>query len=84
LALCLKAITRRKLMLLSVKLGNLLLGTSLRELILDNVKDLLFQSSLKDSVRLLEISISNLNNETKKKEDSSKEESIDVQLKLEF
>lgn len=84
MALCLKAITRRKLMLLSVKLGNLLLGTSLRELILDNVKDLLFQSSLKDSVRLLEISISNLNNETKKKEDSSKEESIDVQLKLEF
>lgn len=55
-----------------------------KELILENVKDLLFQSSLKNSVRLLGISISNLNNETKKKEDTSAEESIDVQLKLEF
>ncbi len=55
-----------------------------KELILENVKDLLFQSSLKNSVRLLGISISNLNNETKKKVDSSSEESIDVQLKLDF
>lgn len=55
-----------------------------KELILENVKELLFQSPLKDSVRLLGISISNLNNEKRKKEASSVKESIDVQLKLEF
>lgn len=58
---------------------------SSKELILENVKDLLFQSSMKDSVRLLGISISNLNNEEKKKELKPPENnSIDVQLKLDF
>lgn len=51
--------------------------------ILDVVEELLYQEKMKESVRLLGISISNLNNiKTKKKEVI--EESIDVQLKLEF
>lgn len=58
---------------------------SRKELILENVKDLLFQSSLQNSVRLLGISISNLNNESKKKEAlPSSEQTIDVQFKLDF
>ncbi len=56
---------------------------SSKELILDVVKELLFQEKMKESVRLLGISISNLNNETPKKKDLPKE-TIDVQLKLEF
>ncbi len=54
-----------------------------KELILEIVKDLLFQEKMKESVRLLGISISNLNNETPKKKVVARE-SIDVQLKLEF
>ena len=56
-----------------------------KELILENVKDLLFQSPMKDSVRLLGISMSNLNNEESKKESKPPPEAhIEVQLKLEF
>jgi DNA polymerase-4 len=55
---------------------------SQKELLLEHVKDLLFQEGMKDSVRLLGISLSNLNNE--KKGASSSEESIDVQLKFLF
>lgn len=51
--------------------------------ILEVVKELLYQEKMKESVRLLGISISNLNNEKRKEKDDSKE-SIDVQLKLEF
>ncbi|MDN3723002.1 DNA polymerase IV [Aequorivita sp. SDUM287046] len=51
--------------------------------ILTVVKELLFQERMKESVRLLGISISNLNNETHKMEAEAKV-SIDVQLKLEF
>ncbi len=54
-----------------------------KELILEAVKELLFQEKMKESVRLLGISISNLNNEKPKKKEISKE-SIDVQLKIEF
>lgn len=54
-----------------------------KELILEVVKELLFQEKMKESVRLLGISISHLNNETPKKKEVPKE-SIDVQLKLEF
>ena len=50
---------------------------------MENVKELLFQSTMKDSVRLLGISLSNLNNEKKKKK-VEKEQTIDVQLKFEF
>lgn len=51
--------------------------------ILAVVKELLFQERMKDSVRLLGISISNLNNESTQN-GAPPEESIDVQLKLEF
>lgn len=54
-----------------------------KELILEVVKELLYQEKMKESVRLLGISISNLNNEVSKKKEIPKE-SIDVQLKLEF
>ncbi len=47
--------------------------------LLSTVKDLLYQQKIKNSVRLLGISVTNLNNQTKKKE-----EVMDVQLKFEF
>ena len=50
-----------------------------REILLQTVKDLLYQEKIKNSVRLLGISVTNLNNQTKKKE-----EIIAVQLKFEF
>lgn len=56
---------------------------SSKSLMLDAVKDLLFQEKMKNSVRLLGISLSNLNNEAKKKQPDPKE-SIDVQLKFDF
>lgn len=54
-----------------------------KALILPIVEELLYQEKMKESVRLLGISISNLNNEKPKKKKEHKE-SIDVQLKLEF
>ncbi len=54
-----------------------------KELILEAVQELLFQEKMKESVRLLGISISNLNNEKPKKTEDPKA-SVDVQLKLEF
>ncbi len=56
---------------------------SSKSLMLEAVKDLLFQEKMKNSVRLLGISLSNLNNE-KKKQQPEPEESIDVQLKFDF
>jgi DNA polymerase-4 len=59
------------------------LFVSSKELIMETVKELLFQERMKDSVRLLGISMSNLNNEGKK-EKITPEKTIDVQLKLDF
>jgi len=56
---------------------------SSKELVMATVKDLLFQEKMKDSVRLLGISMSSLNNEVKKKP-LEIEKTIDVQLKLDF
>lgn len=50
-----------------------------KSVLLATVEELLFQEKIKDSVRLLGISVSNLNVNTKKKEAV-----LDVQLKLEF
>ncbi len=50
-----------------------------KAILLDTVKELLYQNKIANSVRLLGISVTNLNNVTKKKE-----KVIDVQLKLEF
>lgn len=52
-----------------------------KSIIFEIIKDLLFQEKLNNSVRLLGISISNLNTETKK---SSNQNNISAQLKFEF
>ncbi|MEP1490039.1 MAG: DNA polymerase IV [Algibacter sp.] len=52
-----------------------------KDIILETAKDLLYQERLSNSVRLLGISMSNLNTETKKK---SEQKSVSVQLKFEF
>ena len=52
-----------------------------KSIILETTKDLLYQEKLNNSVRLLGISMSNLNTETKKKPEK---ESVSVQLKFEF
>ena len=53
-----------------------------KALILETAKELLYQEKLQNSVRLLGISLANLNTEKKKTE--SKEESVLVQLKFDF
>ena len=55
-------------------------------LIFDTAKDLLYQDKLNNSVRLLGISISNLNtNKTPSKKDiDEKEKKVSVQLQFEF
>ena len=56
-----------------------------KPLIFETAKDLLYQEKLSDSVRLLGISLSNLNTESEKdKVDEIKEKSVSVQLKFEF
>lgn len=52
-----------------------------KDLILSTAKDLLFQEKPKDSVRLLGISMSNLNTENPS---PSKEQTVSVQLKFDF
>ncbi|WP_298478644.1 DNA polymerase IV [uncultured Maribacter sp.] len=52
-----------------------------KDLILENAKELLYQEKLQNSVRLLGISLTNLNTEVKEK---PKEKSIDVQLRFDF
>ncbi|GAA4801299.1 DNA polymerase IV [Litoribaculum gwangyangense] len=52
-----------------------------KHIILDTAKDLLYQEKLNTSVRLLGISLSNLNTETKK---TQEQKSVSVQLKFEF
>ncbi|MCK0178903.1 DNA polymerase IV [Flavobacteriaceae bacterium S0862] len=52
-----------------------------KDIILDTAKNLLYQDTLKESVRLLGISLSNLNTETKKKPETK---SVSVQLKFDF
>ncbi|MDD7884797.1 DNA polymerase IV [Flavivirga sp. 57AJ16] len=52
-----------------------------KSIILETAKDLLYQEKLNNSVRLLGISISNLNTETNKKRE---QKSVSVQLKFEF
>ncbi|MFK5983446.1 MAG: DNA polymerase IV [Flavobacteriaceae bacterium] len=54
---------------------------SSKELILETVKELLFQDTMKNSVRLLGISLSNLNNEKGK---TPKEKVVAVQLQFDF
>ena len=53
-----------------------------KDLIMETAKELLYQSTLENSVRLLGISLANLNTEKKKSE--PKAESVSVQLKFDF
>lgn len=53
-------------------------------LILEIVKELLFQEKMKNSVRLLGISLSNLNTDKKETTTSEEKEEVYVQLKFEF
>ena len=53
-----------------------------KSVILETTKDLLYQEKLSNSVRLLGISLSNLNTEKKPKKEDKK--SVSVQLKFEF
>lgn len=53
-----------------------------KDLILETAKELLYQSTLENSVRLLGISLANLN--TEKEKEQPKKESVLVQLKFDF
>ncbi|MCL6267360.1 DNA polymerase IV [Flagellimonas myxillae] len=55
---------------------------SKKELILETAKELLYQAKMENSVRLLGISLANLN--TEKKKEQSPKETFSVQLKFEF
>ncbi|OUR93178.1 DNA polymerase IV [Flavobacteriales bacterium 34_180_T64] len=57
-----------------------------KDILLETTKDLLYQEKLSDSVRLLGISLSNLNTETPKKtvQNKTEQQSVSVQLKFEF
>jgi DNA polymerase-4 len=56
-----------------------------KSIILETAKDLLYQEKMSNSVRLLGISLSNLNTESsKKKTIKKKEEPVSVQLRFEF
>jgi len=55
-----------------------------KDVILETAKDLLYQEKMENSVRLLGISLSNLNTEDKKKEKPALEKPIDVQVKFDF
>ena len=50
-----------------------------KDLIVENAKELLYQERLQNSVRLLGISLTNLNTQVKRKE-----KSVDVQLRFDF
>ncbi|MET1258670.1 DNA polymerase IV [Flagellimonas sp. DF-77] len=54
------------------------------DLILEIAKELLYQAPLQNSVRLLGISLANLNTEDKKNENPHSENSVSVQLKFDF
>ena len=55
-----------------------------KSMVLENAKNLLYQEKLENSVRLLGISLSNLNTEQSKKKISNDEKPVSVQLKFEF
>ena len=55
-----------------------------KELILETAKELLYQSPMQNSVRLLGISLANLNTEKKNSTPTEAEETVSVQLKFDF
>ncbi|OEK09579.1 DNA polymerase IV [Flavivirga aquatica] len=66
---------------LQTRSKTLLYYVSDKDIILETAKDLLYQEKLNNSVRLLGISLSNLNTETQK---TPMQKSVSVQLKLDF
>ncbi|GAL65544.1 DNA polymerase IV [Jejuia pallidilutea] len=87
----LKSLVAGKTITLKIKYSDFTLQTrsktlpyyiSDKSMILETAKDLLYQEKLSNSVRLLGISLSNLNTEKKKKPELKK--SVSVQLKFEF
>ena len=57
---------------------------SSQELIMEHITELLYQEKMKNSVRLLGISLSGLNNQGKQKINIKQENKYDVQMKFEF
>ena len=57
---------------------------SSQELIMEHITELLYQEKMKNSVRLLGISLSGLNNQGKQKINIKEEKKYDVQMKFEF
>lgn len=57
---------------------------SSKALILETAKELLYQSELQNSVRLLGISLANLNTEKEKKKTESEKDSVSFQLRFDF
>ena len=55
-----------------------------KNLLIDVAKELLYQERLKNSVRLLGISMHNLNNQEKKKTSEPIQKSMSIQLQFEF
>ena len=55
-----------------------------KDVILETAKDLLYQERLNNSVRLLGISLSNLNTDKSKKSIVAKSKEVSVQLKFDF
>ncbi|MEM6515168.1 MAG: DNA polymerase IV, partial [Bacteroidota bacterium] len=55
-----------------------------KSMILETAKELLYQEELKNSVRLLGISLSNLNTENRKPKNDDVEKPVSVQLRFEF
>lgn len=55
-----------------------------KSLLIDVAKELLYQERLKDSVRLLGLSLHNLNNQESKKTQEPKQKSISIQLQFDF
>jgi DNA polymerase-4 len=55
-----------------------------KDLIIDVAKELLYQERLKNSVRLLGLSLHNLNNQSEKKTEEPIKKSISVQLQFDF
>lgn len=55
-----------------------------KNLIIDIAKELLYQEKLKNSVRLLGVSLNNLNNQESTNKEEKKPKSISVQLKFDF
>ena len=88
-----KSETKGKTITLKIKYSDFTLQTrsktisyyiSSKELILELAKELLYQEKMKDSVRLLGISLSNLNTDKPSAKEKEEKKEVVVQLKFDF